>query len=121
MKMNQLMTMVCAGAVVVSFTSCGGGWDDETKKELKSTCTELTKISYEETDAVAICECYVEGLVAKYPKADFTSEQAQADMEKCMEGHKSTFEMQMEQDASSMDMGSDTLSTPEGTTEEAAH
>jgi hypothetical protein len=78
---NSILSVV-AGAAMVSLSSCGGGWNDENIKSTKETCTSLMEIAYPE-DAKGICDCYVDKLVQKYPKGDFSSEQADALMTEC--------------------------------------
>jgi hypothetical protein len=95
MKKSIVFAFVAfAGAAILS--SCGGGWTDENKASMKETCSGLMKISYDETDATAICDCYINNLVQKYPKADFNPEQNQAEMDSCSTGYKTTFDKEQE-------------------------
>ncbi|MFM1999353.1 MAG: hypothetical protein RL204_1300 [Bacteroidota bacterium] len=80
--MKKQLAMLFVVAIAVALTSCGGGWTDENKKETKELCTSLQSIIYPD-DAASICDCYVNKLVAGYPKADFTPEQSSALLEEC--------------------------------------
>jgi len=80
---------------IVSLSSCGGGWTEDNKTSMKETCSSLMKLSYEETDAVAICDCYINNLVEKYPKADFNPDQNMAEMDACSANYQSTYEKQL--------------------------
>jgi len=81
---------------VVSLSSCGGGWTEENKTSMKETCSSLMKISYDEADATAICDCYITGLVEKYPKADFNPDQNMAEMDACSANYKTTYDKEQE-------------------------
>ncbi|MFY7861546.1 MAG: hypothetical protein ACOVP5_04905 [Chitinophagales bacterium] len=106
------MIAVCG---VFALSSCGGGWTEENKTQMKDTCSSLMKIRYDEADATAICSCYIDGLVKKYPNADFTPEQNTAEMDACSGNYKTTFEKQSEA-AGSMDtmMEGETTAPAEG-------
>jgi hypothetical protein len=81
---------------IVSLSSCGGGWTEENKASMKETCAGLMKLSYDEADATAICDCYITSLVEKFPKADFNPEQNQAEMDGCAANYKTTAEKEAE-------------------------
>jgi hypothetical protein len=80
--MKKIFFAVVAVAFTVAFTSCGGGWTPETKESSHKICMIGMEISYPD-DAKSICDCYVNKLVEKYPKADFTPEQNTAIMDEC--------------------------------------
>ncbi|MDZ4752720.1 MAG: hypothetical protein SGI87_13970 [Flavobacteriales bacterium] len=82
MKKTILLSLAVM-IVSVSLISCGGGWTEENKTDMKSTCGTLMKMSFTDEDAATICDCYIEGLVKKYPKADFTPEQNSAEIDAC--------------------------------------
>ena len=80
--MKKFFFAVAAVALSVAFTSCGGGWTEESKKSYNETCTSMMEIVYPD-DAKSICDCYVNKLAEKYPKADMTPDQASALMDEC--------------------------------------
>ena len=96
---KQIVVSLMALVGIFALSSCGGGWTEENKVSMKNTCSTLMKISYDEADATAICTCYIDNLVKKYPKADFTPEQNTAEMDSCSSQYKSTFDKQMEAEA----------------------
>lgn len=99
-KMKKSIVIAFAALVgIVSLSSCGGGWTEENKASMKDTCSSLMTLSYDEADATAICDCYITKLVEKYPKADFTPEQNQAEMDSCSVGYKTASEKQAEAEA----------------------
>ncbi len=71
-----------------------GGWTEENKVSMTETCTALMSLSYDEADGMAICDCYMQSLVRKYPKADFTPEQNQAEMDACSANYMTSAEKQ---------------------------
>jgi len=96
---------------VFSLSSCGGGgYTEESKASMKETCSGLMKISYTDADASTICDCYINKLVEKYPKAEFTPEQNTACMDECSAGYKTKMEAEME--AQEAAMPADTTMTP---------
>lgn len=118
MKKQFAVTFIALfGALALS--SCGGGWTEEKKTDMKNTCSGLMKINFDDADAVAICDCYINGLVQKFPKAGFTPDQNQAEMDACSANYKSIFDKKMEAQAAAMEaMPKDSLSgtemAPEG-------
>ncbi len=97
---KKLSIAIVSSSLVLA--SCGGGWDEESKFKMKETCTSMMSEAYSATDAASICECYVSGLVAKYPKADFNQDQNYAEMERCSGGYKSIQEEQLEKSSEEM-------------------
>jgi formylglycine-generating enzyme required for sulfatase activity/serine/threonine protein kinase len=73
-----------------------GAWDEETYNSLVETCISLMTLSYDESDADEICLCYIDNLSSKYPQADFTPEQNQAEMDACSTSYKTASEKQAE-------------------------
>lgn len=90
---------------IVSLSSCGGGWTEDNKTSMKETCSSLMKLSYDEADAVAICDCYISNLVEKYPKADFNPDQNMAEMDACSSEYKTAYEKQTEAEAAAQTEG----------------
>ena len=72
-------------------------------------------------DAKSICDCYIDKLVAKYPKADFTPEQNSAIMDECSADAKKKAEEEanrkLEESLNAMEAAADSL----GATTEEAH
>jgi len=114
MTFKKITLSAVALATVVSLSSCGGGWSEETKKSSKEFCTTMMEISYPD-DAATICECYIEKLVAKYPKADFTPEQNTAIMDECSEPAKKKAEEEanrkLQESIDAMNASIDSMST----------
>jgi gamma-glutamyl:cysteine ligase YbdK (ATP-grasp superfamily) len=110
--MKQKIALFFGAAAMVALTSCGGGWTEENKTEMKSTCTSLQEIVYPD-DAKAICDCYVDKLVAQYPKADMTPEQSGAILDECSADAKKKAEAEaerkMQEMLDSMDASMDSL------------
>jgi hypothetical protein len=104
--MKKFFFAVAAVALSVAFTSCGGGWTEESKKSYNETCTSMMEIVYPD-DAKTICDCYVNKLAEKYPKADMTPDQASTIMDECSADAKKkadeAFEKQMNDMVNSMD------------------
>lgn len=97
---KKLLSALIASSLFLA--SCGSGWDEESKFKMKETCTSMMSEAYSATDATSICECYVSGLVAKFPKADFNQDQNYAEMERCSGGFKSIQEQQLEKSSEEM-------------------
>lgn len=87
--------MFFAAAATLALTSCGGGWSEENKTSMKETCTSLQEIIYPD-DAKAICDCYVDKLVAQYPNADMTPDQSMAVLDECSADAKAKAEAESE-------------------------
>jgi len=111
-KMKKSIVIAFVALVgIVSLSSCGGGWTEENKASMKETCSSLMTLSYDEADATAICDCYINNLVEKYPKADFNPEQNQAEMDACSANYKTASEKQAEADAAAA-AAADTTAAP---------
>lgn len=93
--MKKQIGLFLAGAALVSLASCGGGWDEESKKSMKETCTSLQSIIYPD-DAASICDCYVNKLVEQYPNADMTPDQSGAVLDECSADAKAKAEAESE-------------------------
>lgn len=121
--MKKFFYAVAAIVTTLSFTSCGGGWTPESKKASTESCTSLMEIVYPD-DAKTICDCYVNKLVEKFPKADFTPEQNTAAMDECSADAKKkadeAFDKKMNDMMNSMDETADTTGGAVET-EEPAH
>jgi len=93
-------------ALTFSFTSCGGGWTPESKKQAAESCTSMMEIVYPD-DAKTICDCYVSKLAEKYPKADQTAEQSNTIMDECSADAKKkadeAFDKKMDEMVNSID------------------
>ncbi len=83
MKMKSV-SVVCVVAVLVSMFACNKGWTDTRQKELWESCVSITATTYDSTMANTICDCYVQNLVAKYPKGEFTREETAKVMMECI-------------------------------------
>lgn len=119
--MKKFFFAFSAALVAMAFTSCGGGWTDESKKSYKETCTGLMEIAYPE-DAASICDCYVNKLVEKHPKADQTPEQATVIMDECSADAKKKADEAFEKKMDEMMNSMDTTATEVGEkVEEMAH
>ncbi len=96
--MKKMIFAVASIATAFTFGSCGSaGWTEDTKKSAKSLCEFGEKMSYDDADATAICDCYIESLVKKFPKAEYTPEQGTAEMEACQKGFESTTDKKLKQ------------------------
>jgi hypothetical protein len=94
---SSVLSVISVVCLSFLFSSCGGGWDEESKLKMKETCTSMMSNEYAPADAASICECYVSGLVEKYPKADFNPDQNYAEMMRCSGGYKSFQELKLEE------------------------
>jgi len=110
--MKKSIALFFAACGIVALSSCGGGWTEENKTSMKETCTSLQEIIYPD-DAKAICDCYVDKLVAQYPKADMTPEQTTAVLEECSADAKKKAEEEaekkMQEMLNSMDAAMDSI------------
>lgn len=93
--MKKQIAIFFGAASILALTSCGGGWTEETKTDYKSTCVTLQELLYPD-DAKAICDCYVDKLVAQYPKADMTPDQAVTILDECSADAKKKMEEENE-------------------------
>jgi hypothetical protein len=122
--MKKQFAMFALAVAAISFTSCGGGWTEESKADMKSTCTSLQEIVYP-NDAKAICDCYVDKLAAQFPNADFSQEQAGVVLEECSADAKKKAEEEMNKKMDEMinSMGDGTEAAPAeaAPSEPAAH
>lgn len=122
--MKKQFAMFAMAVAAISFTSCGGGWTEENKTEMKSTCTSLQEIIYP-NDAKAICDCYVDKLAAQYPNADFSQEQAGVILDECSADAKKKADEEMnkklDEMMNSMGDGTEGAATEGTATEGAAH
>lgn len=119
--MKKFLFTVAAGVLAMVFTSCGGGWTEESKKSSKETCSSLMEIAYPD-DAVTICDCYVNKLVEQHPKADQTQEQAAAIMDECSADAKKKADEAFEKKMNEIMNTVDTTATETiEAVEEAAH
>lgn len=115
--MKKFFFGVAVSAFTLSLASCGGGWNEESKASANKICKMGMEISYPD-DAATICDCYVNKLVTKFPKADQTPEQSSALMDECSADAKKKadekFQMEMDAMINSMDtMGTDMEETIE--------
>lgn len=116
--MKKFFFAVLAVVFTVSFTSCGGGWTPETKKQAAESCTSMMEIVYPD-DAKTICDCYVNKLAEKYPKADQTAEQANTIMDECSADAKKKADEAFDKKMNEMMESIDTTGTE--VVEEPAH
>jgi hypothetical protein len=75
-----LMVMFCLCGIF----SCNKGWTDTRQKELRESCISITATTYDSTMAKTICDCYVQNLVTKFPKGEFTREETSKVMKDCI-------------------------------------
>jgi len=103
--MKKLILATAALLVAFAFSSCSGSWNDESKKSMKDNCNSLEKLVYDEADAKALCDCYVDNLVKKYPNVDYTQEQVTEEMDACAKNYKTTAEKKSEMEMQDMNEG----------------
>lgn len=108
--MKQFFFGVAICAFTLSLTSCGGGWNEESKASANKICKMGMEISYPD-DAAAICDCYVSKLVEKFPKADQTADQGAAIMDECSADAKKKADEKFQQELDAMMNSTDTLGT----------
>lgn len=114
--MKKVLFVVASVVLTLSFASCGGGWTPESKKEAAESCTSMMEIVYPD-DAKSICDCYVNKLAEKYPKADQTPDQSTVIMDECSADAKKKSEEAFDKKMDEMmkDMETDTVPAEEPT------
>ncbi len=115
--MKKFFFAIVAIALTVSFTSCGGGWTPENKKSMNETCSSMMEMAYPE-DAKTICDCYVNKLVEKFPKANQTPDESSKLMDECSADAKKKAEEAFDRKMNEMMEGMDeTVEGAEGADE----
>lgn len=117
--MKKFFFGIAVSALTLSLASCGGGWNEESKASANKICKMGMEISYPD-DAAAICDCYVNKLVEKFPKADQTPEQSSALMDECSADAKKKADEKFQQEMDAMINSMDTTGTAVGDAVEGA-
>jgi PBP1b-binding outer membrane lipoprotein LpoB len=84
--------------LLTSFTlvSCEA-WTDAKKKELHKAC-KATTLNYIESDAEKICSCVEKEIISAKPKADYSGEELNVAVSKCISSgtYKDVFQREIE-------------------------
>lgn len=117
--MKKTYFTMAIAAIAFVFTSCSGGWTPESKESSHKICMIGMEMSYPD-DAKAICDCYVNKLVEKFPKADFTPEQNGSTMDECSADAKKKAEEALDKKMNDMMNSMDETATEAGEAVEGA-
>jgi len=105
-RLNVFFAVLAAAALLVA---CNPGWNDDTKASTRDNCKMAASIGYDSTDANAICDCYVNKLVEKFPEANQAPADAEAAMTDCQSGYMTSMEKQMKADEAAEMMRADSI------------
>lgn len=74
-------------ALILTFSSCAGGWTEEDKKQLREQCLSQSNSQIGEAQAKKYCDCFVEQMVKTYPVFNDVLEHYQSDTVEKLKTH----------------------------------